>query len=150
MKARLGSALLFLAVLAIGGWTVYYFWKTPSAADSVAEASAAAPLELHLRAGLRLLLERDDPRQSQDAHGLNPRLARRLPFGPCEIEPDLSRLRRRLLARDGAFSQSIEIEPKSARDVEESIRSLQDLVGTDAEARIRQQARSERLRFGDA
>jgi cobalt-zinc-cadmium efflux system membrane fusion protein len=45
MKARLGSALLFLAVLVIGGWTVYYFWKTPTAAVPAAEASEAAPLE---------------------------------------------------------------------------------------------------------
>lgn len=44
MKARLGSALVFLAVLVIGGWAIYTISNQPAAALPEAEASAA-PLE---------------------------------------------------------------------------------------------------------
>lgn len=43
MKARLGSALLFLSVLAIGGWTVHYFWKSSTPVELEASAGAAEP-----------------------------------------------------------------------------------------------------------
>ena len=44
MKARLGSALLFVCVLVIGGWAIYSISTLPPAAVPEAQATAA-PLE---------------------------------------------------------------------------------------------------------
>ena len=44
MKARFGSALLFLSVLVIGAWTVHYFWKTPPKLEPETQAGLESGL----------------------------------------------------------------------------------------------------------
>ena len=64
----------------------------------------------------RCLRQRDDAFEPHDPHRLDPRLPRRLPFGPGEIEPHLPCLRHRLLARAPPWvRRALMIEPERRR-----------------------------------